>query len=268
MPGLELLPAGAAFDAIADEFDARFEPWLSVAAQRRAVRRELVTAFPEGSRLLEIGGGTGIDAAWMTARARRVLLTDASPAMVRAAALKLGEDSAEVVAAEHLDRLAERGERFDGVFSNFAALNCVTDLAPLGRSLGRLVPPGGKVLLVVFGCLCPGEMITEGLRGRFRNMFRRFRHGDVPASLGGRNFTVRYHRRRDLSRAMAPWFRPTRARAIGLFVPPSAAEPWISRHARLLAALEAADRVASRPLALFGDHILYAFERIDREGAR
>ena len=34
----ELLPAGAAFDAIADAFDSRFDPWLSVAAQRRAVR--------------------------------------------------------------------------------------------------------------------------------------------------------------------------------------------------------------------------------------
>ncbi|MBV9880750.1 MAG: hypothetical protein JO180_09665, partial [Gemmatirosa sp.] len=51
--------AAAAFDAIADGFDARFGAWASVAAQRRAVRALLAEAFPVGARVLEIGGGTG-----------------------------------------------------------------------------------------------------------------------------------------------------------------------------------------------------------------
>jgi ubiquinone/menaquinone biosynthesis C-methylase UbiE len=263
MAGAELLPAGAAFDAIAEGFDSRFEPWLSVAAQRRAVREALASAFPEGSRLLEIGGGTGLDAAWLADRDRTVLLTDASPAMVREARRKLGAEGAEVLAAEQLGRLAERGERFDGAYSNFAALNCVADLAPVARDLARLVRPGGKALLVLFGCCCPGEMLAEAVRGRFGNVFRRMRRGDVPASLSGRSFTVRYHRRRDLRRTFAPWFRPAGTRAIGLFVPPSAAEPWISRHPRLLRGLEAADRVAARALASLGDHVLHTFERTE-----
>lgn len=263
MPGAELLPAGRAFDAIADGFDARFEPWLSVAAQRRAVRDALASAFPEGSRLLEIGGGTGLDAAWLAERGRSVLLTDASPAMVREAQRKLGAAAAEVLAAEQLGRLAERGERFDGAYSNFAALNCVADLAPVARDLARLVMPGGKVLLVLFGSFCPGEMLTETVRGRFGNVLRRMRRGDVPASLSGRSFAVRYHRRRMLRHAFAPWFRPAGTKAIGLFVPPSAAEPWISRHPRLLHGLEAADRVAARALAPLGDHVLHIFERTE-----
>lgn len=257
----ELLPAGAAFDAIATRFDARFGTWRSVEAQRRAVRGELLALFPEGSRLLEIGGGTGIDAAWLAARGRRVFLTDASPAMVGEAVRKLGAGAAETLAAEQLDRLAERGERFDGAFSNFAALNCVSDLAPVARSLARLVRPGGHVALVLFGCCCPGEMLVETARGRFANVLRRARSGDVPAAIGGRAFTVRYHRRAAIRRAMAPWFDDAGRTAIGLFVPPSAAEPWISRHPHLLAALEAADRVAAPRLARFGDHILYRFTR-------
>lgn len=259
----DLLPAGEAFDAVAGSFDARFGAWLSVAAQRRAVRAELAAVFPEGSRLLEIGGGTGEDAAWLSAQGRSVLLTDASPAMVRIAAQKLGDRAVEVLAAEQLDRLVAQGEEFDGVFSNFAALNCVADLAPVGRSLARLVRPGGRAVLVLFGRCSPGEMIVEAARGRFRNVFRRFAGGEVPAALGGRTFTVRYHCRRDLARALGPWFRPLGAKAIGLFVPPSAAEPWISRHPHLLATLEALDRAAARPLAFLGDHILYAFERTE-----
>jgi len=256
-----LAPAAAAFDAVAPVFDARFGEWKSVEAQRRAVRVALARAFAPGARVLEIGGGTGVDAEWLVRRGRSVLLTDASPAMVEIARRRLGREAAELSPAEHLDRLADRGELFDGAFSNFAALNCVTDLTPVARGLARLVRPGGEVLLVLFGRLCPGEMVTEAARGRFANMLRRRARGDVPARLSGHDFTVRYHRRAVLAEAMRPWFDPAGTQAIGLFVPPSAAEPWISRHPRLLAMLEAIDRVASRPLARFGDHILYRFVR-------
>jgi SAM-dependent methyltransferase len=261
MAGRALTAAGAAFDGIADRFDSTFEPWLSVAAQRATVRAELEAMFPPGSRLLEIGGGTGSDAAWMIERGRSVLLTDASPAMIEQAARKIGRGCAEAVAAEELDGLVSRGDRFDGVWSNFAALNCVTDLAPVGNALAELVRPGGCAMLVLFGCCCPGEVVTEAVRGRFRNCFRRFARGDVPATLGGRRFAVRYHRRADLERAMAPGFRLVRTRAIGLFVPPSAAEPWISRHPHLLAAMSAADAALSKLLAPLGDHVLFVFER-------
>jgi hypothetical protein len=59
----------------------------------------------------------------------------------------------------------------------------------------------------------------------------------------------------------APWFKFESRQGIGIFVPPSAAEPWISGHPRLLAILEKLDRVVTRPLAPLGDHILYRFER-------
>lgn len=262
-----LLPAGAAFDAIAESFDERFDPWLSVAKQRAAVREQLLRAFPTRSRLLEIGGGTGTDAAWLTARGRSVFMTDASPRMVELAARKIGADRAAVVAAENLGRLATGGERFDGAYSNFAALNCVTDLAPVGRALAELVRPGGKALLVLFGCCCPNEIFTEAVRGRFGNCLRRFQRGEVPASLSGREFTVRYHRRANIERVLAPWFRLRSCRGIGVAVPPSAAEPWISERPRLLAALARFDWAMARPLAALGDHVLYEFDRVS-EGER
>jgi SAM-dependent methyltransferase len=259
--------AAQAFDAIAEKFDERFTPWLSVAAQRRVVRGALATAFPPGARLLEIGGGTGEDALWLAQRGRQVLLTDASPLMVRIAAAKFGDlpgARAEVCAAEDMADLASRiGTPFDGAFSNFAALNCVHDLQPFARGLAGLLRPGAPALLVVFGRHCPGEWLVETLRGRPRNAFRRIAAGDQPARLGGREFTVRYHRRRDIERVMAPWFRPAGRLGVGVFVPPSAAEPWISRHPRLLQALETLDRGLAGPLAGLGDHILYRFVRTE-----
>jgi SAM-dependent methyltransferase len=264
-----LTPAAAAFDAMAERFDERFGAWLSVSAQRRAVRAALCNAFPVGSDLIELGGGTGDDASWLAARGRRVLLTDPSPTMARIAEGKLrplGMPSPIVVPAERLESLADEREQsreplLDGAFSNFAGLNCVVDLSPVGRALGRMIKPGGRALLVIFGTCPPGEWIVQLAKGDRRAAFRRASRGDVPARLQGREFVVRYHRAGDVSRAMAPWFRLVRRRGIGVFVPPSAAEPAISRHPALLNVLERIDRVVSRPLAMFGDHVLYDFER-------
>jgi SAM-dependent methyltransferase len=264
-----LSPAAEAFDAAATEFDRRFGEWRSVAAQRRAVRDALAAAFPEGASVLEIGGGTGEDARWLSERNRHVFLTDASAAMVETAARKLRPyptARSAVVAAEDLETWArareERGEPpFDGAFSNFAALNCVADLRPVARGLARLVRPGGTVLLVLFGTCSPGEVLVQCARGNLRAAVRRMSRGPVSARLGGRAFEVRYHRPSAIAAVMTPLFEATARRGIGVFVPPSAAEPWISRHPSLLRACESLDRVVSAPLAPFGDHVLYRFSR-------
>lgn len=264
MPSAELPLAARAFDTVAEAFDERFGAWESVAAQRRAVRNELLRAFPPGASVLEIGGGTGEDALWLANAGRRVLLTDIAPGMVRQARAKfagLPELRAELAAAEDLGALDMGGERFDGAFSNFAALNCVADLAPVARGLAGFVRAGGMAILVLFGTRCPGEWIVEGVRGRPRAMFRRFKRGPVSADLGGHAFAVRYFTTADLIAAMAPWFDFVGRRGIGVFVPPSAAEPWITHHPRLLSRLEALDRGLSKPLAALGDHVLHRFVR-------
>ena len=266
---LALSPAIQAFDAVAARFDTRFGAWRSVAAQRREVRAQLARAFLRGARVLEVGGGTGEDARWLAARGREVLLTDGAPSMVRIAREKLRSQHGpepRVVSAERLSSLADEREGageppFDGAFSNFAALNCVESMDDVGAGLARLLRPGAPALLVLFGTLCPGELVVQLARGDARAATRRLARGPVPARLGGREFTVRYHAAEELRRALSPWFRLRRRVGIGVFVPPSAAEPWISRHPAVVRVLEAMDRLAARPLAPLGDHVLYWFER-------
>jgi SAM-dependent methyltransferase len=263
-----LRPAALAFDAVALAFDSRFGAWSSVAAQRRAVRAAMLQRFLLGGRLLEVGGGTGEDAVFLAERGFDVVLTDPSPTMVKLAAEKLIPlgASAEIAAGEEMDAFAERylsarRPLFDGVFSNFAPLNCVIDLEPVARGLASLLKPGSAAMLVLFGTCCPGEMVVETLRGRPAQAFRRCKRGVVPASLSKREFQVVYHRASEVERAFAPWFVLERRIGIGVAVPPSAAEPWISAHPRLLATMERLDRVIASPLALLGDHVLYQFRR-------
>ena len=265
---LPMRPAVEAFDAIAPIFDQRFGAWLSVSAQRRAVRRALLREFPKHGHILELGGGTGEDAAFLAGAGYDVLLTDPSPTMVALANAKLSPfgAQAEVATGEELEdfaahHLSAGGKTFDGAFSNFAPLNCVVDLSPVARGLAQLLKPGASAMLVLFGTFCPGEMVTEVLHKRPGQALRRCKRGPFPARLAKREFPIVYHRRAALMRAFAPWFVLEKRLGIGVTVPPSAAEPWISRQPRLLGAMEALDRMLSRPLALLGDHVLYQFRR-------
>ena len=266
-----LRPPALAFDAVAPTFDSRFGAWSSVAAQRRAVRAALLQQFPSGGRILEVGGGTGEDAAFLAERGFDVLLTDPSPTMVKLATEKLAPlgSAAEITAGEEMEDFADRylsaGRLlFDGVFSNFAPLNCVVDLEAVARGLARLLKPGAAAILVLFGTCCPSEMVVETLRGRPHLALRRCKHGVVPARLAKRDFHVVYHRRSEIERAFRPWFVLERRVGIGVAVPPSAAEPWISSQPRLLAAMEGIDRILARPLAMLGDHVLYQFRRTEQ----
>src|ERR1700761_3913219 len=202
-----LRPAAFAFDAIAPTFDSRFGAWHSVAAQRRAVRAALLREFPAGGHILELGGGTGEDATFLAERGFDMFLTDPSPTMVEFARTKLSPlgSQAEVAAGEELEDFAARylssgGALFDGVFSNFAPLNCVADLGPVARGLARLLKPGAPAMLVLFGTFCPGEMAVEVLRGRPRLALRRRNRGEAPARLAKREFNVVYHRRSEMRR--------------------------------------------------------------------
>ena len=263
-----LRPAALAFEAIAPVFDSRFGDWRSVAAQRRAVRTALLQAFPAKCRILELGGGTGNDATFLAELGFNIMLTDPSPAMVAQAKVKLAPlgARAEIVAGEELEDFAANylsagKAMFDGAFSNFAPLNCVADLGPVARGLARLLKPRAPAILVLFGTFCPGEMVTEVLRGRPHLALRRCKCGEAPARLAKREFHIVYHRRAAILRAFAPWFVLEKRLGIGVTVPPSAAEPWISRQPRLLAAMERLDQILARPMASLGDHVLYQFRR-------
>jgi ubiquinone/menaquinone biosynthesis C-methylase UbiE len=266
-----LPPAVRAFDETASRFDERFGAWASVAAQRHAVRRYLTRVFEPGASLLELGAGTGEDALHLLERGYRVTLTDGSPSMVELARRKILAAGYLGVSAEQLvledipafERRRVGAPAFDGVYSNFASLNCVRDPSVIAAPLARLVRPRGTCVLVVFGTRSIGEVVVELLRGRPRAALRRFGRGAAPAKLGGEHFEVWYPSPRQVANALAPWFRLRAVRGIGILVPPSAAEPWISRFPRVVGAMAALDSVLTVPLARLGDHVLVHLERTD-----
>lgn len=249
------MSAAAAFDQLAARYDELWTRAPAGRAQREAVWREIGTLFRPGERVLDLGCGTGEDAAWLERMGARVYAIDASPQMVEIARRRLGSASAcEVLAAQDLPRLVP-SEKFDGALANFGVLNCVADLRPVAAELARLVRPGGRVALCLMGRFCLWETVWSLLRGEPGKAFRR-RRGGVMTSLG---FPVFYPPMADILADFAPEFRLVRRRGIGVFVPPS----YVKAPPRLCAALAWLDRfLGGWPLLRsMGDHCLLTFVR-------
>lgn len=245
--------AGAAFDKLAERYDALWSDSAIGRGQRATVWRHIDSLFGARDRVLDVGCGTGVDAVHLMQRGIDVVAIDASQEMVRVA-------RARGVAARHLpaEALGELTGEFDGAISNFGALNCVRDLDSAARALGRLVRVGGHAAICLAGPCCAWEMLHYTGQGNFRKAFRRWNPRGSEASLG---VHVEYPSVRHLARVFRPDFRLTNWCGVGLFVPPSYVE-GISDEA--ISQLAAADlRLADKPfLRSLADHRLLVFQRI------
>ncbi len=254
------------FDALAAGYDEGFSRTPLGERLRKAAWRRLDAAFPEGSRVLELGCGTGEDAVHLAARGVAVVATDPSDAMLDAARGKVaasGLDSRVTLvrlAAEDLERgAAALGAPFDGAYASFGAFNCVPDVPAASRGLAAVLRPGAPLLLGVMGPFCLVETLRFLARGEPRKAFRRFRRGGVE----WRGLRVSYPSPHRLALALGPAFRVTRLGALGALLPPTEAGAWARRHERLLDRLNRWERrlETTWPLPRIADHYLLELVR-------
>ncbi|MFB3920159.1 MAG: methyltransferase domain-containing protein [Terriglobia bacterium] len=259
----------APFDAIAATYDESFTHSLTGEAQRRSTWREFGHAFHPGQRILELNCGTGVDAVHLADRGVEVVACDVAPQMIQVARARLtrvGSRAAidfRVLATEDIAELQREGP-FDGVFSNFAGLNCVENLRRVASDLAGLLKPGAPAVLCFAGRYVAWEMLWYLAQRDTRKAFRRLQPGPVTGHIAARvSVQVHYRSVRQLSRTFAPEFRLRRWKGVGVVVPPS----YLERHARqypnVMTLLESVDRLAGRcPLVRgLADHVLLTFER-------
>lgn len=261
---------GPAFDDLAARYDATFTASALGRALRALTWERLDAVLAASRRVLEIGCGTGEDAVHLALRGTTVLATDPSPSMLRVAAAKaLDAGCADRIEFRCLpmERLGVElaGERFDGVWSNFGALNCVPRLDAVAAELAALLEPGAPLAWVVMGRHVPWEWAWFLARGDRRKAFRRRQGGGAV----WRGMRIAYPTPAELERMLAPYFAPTRRAALGFVLPPSYASGWLERRPRLLSAIVRAERAVQRcqALAALADHYIFEARRLPARDA-
>jgi SAM-dependent methyltransferase len=241
-----------AFDHLAAAYDDLWTNTTVGQLQRTAVWRHAGPLFAAGDSVLELGCGTGEDALWLGRLGVQVTATDGSPAMVRRAQIQ-GVDA-------RLLRIEDMGHldgAFDGVFSNFGALNCVQSIAALCEPLAGLIRPGGHFVVCVMGRFCLWETCWYLLHGQFGKAARRW-SGRASSSLG---VDVYYPRCGEIERALSPAFVPTKCVGIGVLVPPSYVSGIPTGMLEGLACIDR--RIEGWPVVRsFADHRLLMFRRL------
>jgi SAM-dependent methyltransferase len=235
-----LLQTREAFDALSRNYDDSEETNELLLRLRLQTWGVLSSFFPPHARLLDLGCGTGIDAAFLAEQGYRVLATDLSPAMT-ARARRLADhagvgDAVETrpLAIENLAAL--EGERFDGIYSNRGPFNCVDDMETVASGCARLLPPGGLLVATVLGRVCPWEVLFYARHGQWRRAVLRMRREFVSVPLQGQEVPTRYLTPRELYAPFSAHFELAHYRSLGLFLPPTYLAPLARRHPRLSAA--------------------------------
>ena len=263
----------APFDALAATYDDIFSNSGIGRAQRRLVWMQVDRTFKAGQRILEVNCGTGIDALHLADRGVKVVACDSAPGMIAQARRRI-EDSRQqasvdlrCIPTEQIAQLETEGP-YDGALSNFAGLNCVSDLNPVARDLARLIRPGGKAVLCLFGRLCLWEILWHLHRSNFQKAFRRLRRKGVAGTVAeGATITVHYPSVRSLRRMFSPYFHLENRIGVGVVAPPSYAESFALRFPRLFRYTVEIDPWLGgcAGLRALADHMVLTFRRSDRQ---
>ena len=263
-----------AFDQAAGTYDEVYQANRVMAWMRQESLATLRHTFKPGSRLLEVGCGTGEEALALSREHYTIVATDLSPAMIetaRAKARASGNDRVtwlDLPAGRLADLPADAGPApFDGAFSSFGALNCEPDLDRVAHGLHRLLCPGAKLVCSVMNRFCAWEIAWGLVHLRPKQAFRRLAGSWIEAGLaspeGRLTVASRYYGPRGFARAFAPHFRLQRVRAFPVLIPPPYLSHLWDRAPTLFARLENSERRLSAlfPFSHLGDHSLLVLTR-------
>ena len=253
-------PPRAAFDAVAEAYDATMENNPVTARIRPVFWESLFRRFIPGDRVLELNCGTGTDAIKLAERGIHVTATDASPLMIEEARRKVVAHGLEkfitlrTMEFEALNALPDAS--FDGVFSNFGGLNCADRLPPVIEQVAAAVKPGRAFIACLLNRFSLWEMAGFAARGNLRQARRRFRSTPIGAAIGGRSVTIRYYSPQQVSGMMRPWFLTEEIYGLSIVSPSPNSRAFAEHHPALTERLLRLDaRIRSLyPFCALGDH--------------
>ena len=249
-----------AFDRHSVDYDRQFGDTRLGRELRARTWTVLDGCFSPGSRVIDLGCGTGDDAIHLACRGVHVSGIDLSAEMTNRVVEKaktVGVSDLVQCRVGDYSTVSFPPRSFDGLYSNFGALNCVAHIDWLGAFAARVLRPGSRLVIVLLGSLYPLETVVHLVKGRPSVAFRRFRRAGT-AIVGGTEFDVHYHRFRHLRRSLGDRFVLEQREALNLLVPVPGFDHLDRRFRGVFDAIKPLDRFLCRlaPFSAAGDHSL------------
>jgi len=237
---------------------------------RRFMKQVLLSTFESGSRLIELGCGTGDEAISLAAHGCEIFAFDPSPEMVAIASRKGATTRTEGTVRWFVGRSADLihhlgnptpAMRFDGAYASFS-LSYERDLASVSEALAPWIRPGGRFVVAAMNRVCGTELAAAfisghpGLAGRRLADQTLHKVGEVATPIFPRTIG-------EVVEAFRKHFVLEDGRALPAILPPTYSNRSLGRWPALVELLARMDSyVGTLPVVRsLGDHNLLRFRR-------
>lgn len=248
------------FKDIALNYDQQFTFSEVGLRQRKQVYQHFLKSYKQqkGLNILEINGGTGHDAVWLSQLGHQVTFSDLSPAMIGLAKNNFKDAQIKSMELDVKDiHSLDLPNPLDLIFSNFGGLNCLSpeELSTFFKDVFYKLNSKGSLVMVIMPKDCLWEKLFFTLKREWAKVNRRNnKKNDV--SLGNQTVSTYFYNPKNIKTMLKGQYTIEKIKPIGLFIPPSYLEPLFANKKPLLNFFQSLDLFWSKFsfLAKFADH--------------
>ncbi len=256
-----------AFDDYAISYDLYFEENNITKILRKKIQTIFLSYFKKEDLILELNCGTGNDAIFLAQNGINIFATDISQKMIEVTSekiLKLNLENNITLEQKSIENIFElQTKNFDGIFSNFGGINCVTNISNVFYDVNNLLKPNGIFILNYMNKFCLFETIAFLKKGKLKKAFERLHKNGVDVKLQNEYVKTYYYFANQIKQNSQKYFDIIQLTGLNFFSPNPNFIDFYNRHPKISNIfLNIENKVESIfPFYYFGDHAIVVLKK-------